>query len=645
MKREKMARIIGLVDEKFVEEAAPRRKRRGRKPLALALVAAVLTLAILGGALFLFVPYSDKSPIIDIDKYRDSEYYPLIEAMYNITIQNAFTLNLPMNNFDRIFAQVKNTMAPTDDLLYGVEEDTAGSNDTPGYVETTDNQVEGVIEGDRIKRSTTHIFYLGVETIYIYEILGEQTSLVSSLKLTASEGKMILDDGLEFYLSEDCSRLTVVAPMWDVNSKRSKCSVDIISIDVSNPAEPKEAQRVSISGQYVSSRLVDGCVMVVTNFVVYGEPDFSVESEFIPQITTDDEERSIAMEDIFLPEADAQNATYTVIVMLDESDLSIDDELALFSYSKELYVSQDKIFASMGYVDVIETDIDVDSSTKKTTRKVVNKTEIAVISYDNSGFETLGSISIDGTVLNQYSMDEHDNILRVVSTTNETYSEKEIFSGGGESSIVTGRKKNTSLYCVELDNFSVIASVEGFAPEGEEVTSVRFNGDICYVCTADTKFYRDPVYFFDLSDVNNITYTDTGDIEGYSSSLVDMGEGLLLGIGYVDSLDSLKLELYVEEGEAVRGIASMEKFSVAYSDNYKAYFIDREHDLIGLAIYDYKKQNSFYNLYGFDGSGFVELCSVDIEGTELDICRGTIIDGVLYVLFEDKLYTQMIFGE
>ena len=176
MKREKMARIIGLVDEKFVEEAAPRRKRRGRKPLALALVAAVLTLAILGGALAVFAMRDDGS--VNIEHYKDSEYYPLIEALSCIEKEELYT------------------KAP--EFIY----EGLGK---PNYVEVTDNQVSGVIEGDLFKRSETHIFYLFDGLLSIYEIDGEKTEAVSSLRVDYSgSGRRGYDE--EIYLSEDGTR-------------------------------------------------------------------------------------------------------------------------------------------------------------------------------------------------------------------------------------------------------------------------------------------------------------------------------------------------------------------------------------------------------------------------------------------------------
>jgi uncharacterized secreted protein with C-terminal beta-propeller domain len=101
-------------------------------------------------------------------------------------------------------------------------------------------------------------------------------------------------------------------------------------------------------------------------------------------------------------------------------------------------------------------------------------------------------------------MDEYDGNLRVFTTTSDT-------------------SVNVSLFIINAEKLKVVKSVEGFAPAGESVRSARFEKTTAYVCTS--KLFTDPVFFFDLSDINNITYKDTGTIEGYSTSLVDFTNG------------------------------------------------------------------------------------------------------------------------
>ena len=74
----------------------------------------------------------------------------------------------------------------------------------------------------------------------------------------------------------------------------------------------------------------------------------------------------------------------------------------------------------------------------------------------------------------------------------------------------------------------------------------------------------DPVFFFDLSDLNNITYKDTGTIEGFSTSLVNFGDGYLLGIGR-ESWSTFKAEIYTEADSGVEAFCSFVQENANYS--------------------------------------------------------------------------------
>ena len=228
----------------------------------------------------------------------------------------------------------------------------------------------------------------------------------------------------------------------------------------------------------------------------------------------------------------------------------------------------------------------------------------------NGGDELVGegSVIIEGSVHDRYSMDEYEGILRVFATTSwSEYKNNETYYSFGISNA------NVSLYCIDISDFSVVASVENFAPYGESVQSARFDGDTAYVCTAIE--LSDPVFFFDLSDLDNITYKHTGTIEGFSTSLIDFGEGFSVGIG-VGSYGYLKIEAYVEDGDNVTPLCSYEA-DAYYSENYKSYYIDRENGLIGLGITDYSyegNERGRYILLHFDGYKFTELVNVPLVG-------------------------------
>jgi len=91
-------------------------------------------------------------------------------------------------------------------------------------------------------------------------------------------------------------------------------------------------------------------------------------------------------------------------------------------------------------------------------------------------------------------MDQYVGILRVVTSTAVT-GFRETFYGEFVSVTNNVTERNVNLYCVDLTDWTVKASVIGFAPAGEEATSVLFDGVNAYVCTAEVITLTDPVYF------------------------------------------------------------------------------------------------------------------------------------------------------
>jgi uncharacterized secreted protein with C-terminal beta-propeller domain len=160
------------------------------------------------------------------------------------------------------------------------------------------------------------------------------------------------------------------------------------------------------------------------------------------------------------------------------------------------------------------------------------------------------------------------------------------------------------------------------------VKSARFDGANAYVCTSVE--LSDPVFFFDLSDIDNITWKDTGTIEGFSSSLVNFGDGFLLGIGRGNSWNTVKIEVYEESGDGVVSVCKYEVEQGYYSNDYKSYFIDREKGLVGLGI-DRYDGDARYVLLHFNGYDIYEIANVLQGDGYLESYRAFIEDGYLYV--------------
>ena len=132
-------------------------------------------------------------------------------------------------------------------------------------------------------------------------------------------------------------------------------------------------------------------------------------------------------------------------------------------------------------------------------------------------------------------------------------------------------------------------------------------------------------------------------IDGFSSSLIQLGDGFLLGIGQ-ENWEYNKIEVYEERDGQVVSV-DVYKYTGEHSSDYKGYLIDRENDLFGLCItgvyvesngkYEY---NDVYVLLHFNGYELVEVANIKLYTNRYpDRVRAFIKDGYLYVTDDERI--------
>ena len=584
-----------------------------------------ITIIVIGAlGLFLFLPYAPVTS--DISGYSSSAYFPLIEGI------EAYRLSFKQPRFKNNFEVLAGITSLMGGLLLGGTDMAPGGDDfseeVPGsngsYVEATDNQVSGVIESDLMKMTDKYIFRLGwrsdvnyrTNLLRVYSIAKEDSDLVAEFEIPRFENEFFKDyhDG-EMFLSQDGNTVTVIKNYTDEKTNTSK--LGIISIDVSDIGNISTKAMVSIDGSLNTSRMVDGKLLLISEYYFNKDSiDYNDPSTFVPTIDAGEGAKPIEFEDIIYPSS-VGNTRYSVVALLDADSLQLMGANALLNFTENVYISETKVYITREYNEKIESENGYTTS---------NKSDIAVLDYSGDTLEKKGVITVRGWTEDQYSLDELDGYLRVVTSTTDNH-----YPNDGES-IGFRSIRNVSLYIFSLADNGLKYKVEDFAPDGEEATAVRFDGDKCYVCTAEVVTFTDPVYFFDLSNYENITYTDTGIIEGYSEHLINMGDGFLLGIGMEDRIYS-KVEIYEETENGVVSVAEF-KFRGDYSDDYKAYLVDRENKLFGFGIdcyRDYEGDDSghVYILLHFNGYEFT-VYTVDTI-IDADTVRAAYIDGYLYI--------------
>lgn len=618
--------------EKSYEKAAAIKAKRKRLGIIAGAASVCMCLAVIVSSV-LFVPYRvypfSVANAPDISKYYGSEYYNIIKSVNELTYGDS-EIYYTTTNYDKWF---NSSLPPTSDG------DLAGS--TPdvsapptNYEEVTANQVAGVIEGDIFKRTSENIFYLswGVDSLElrIYPIDIENSQVVSTCRVH-NDGYPHYSLSGEMFLSTDGNTITVFSNAYTrLGGSRIIRYTEITQLDVSDVNDIKVTGKLFVSGNYVSARLVGGKFLLITDFNVSRYPDFDDQRQFLPQTGEEGEMESLSPDNIICP-AEPTSASYTIVCTIDEN-FKIDGKYAFMSYTETVYVSEKNIFTARNYTDTVEGS--------KSKKDLCNYTEISCISHSDGKLEYVGSANVPGSVLNQYSMDERDNVLRV-ATTERLYTIRKYhgyYSYEYQSEVT--EKRNASVYCVDLKNFTIIGSLKRFAPDGEVVRAARFDGDKAYVCTSFEN--TDPVFAIDLSDISNITCKDTGTIPGYSMSLTRFYDDTLLGIGY-DGDNNLKVEIYRENDCKVESVAVYgrdDALLTSFSSDFKAYFIDAEDGYIGLAINEYKYSDSFahslwetsYILLKFDGESLTLAIEEKFDYSDCGLYRATEIDGNLYIL-------------
>mmetsp|Transcript_16972 Transcript_16972/g.38188 ORF Transcript_16972/g.38188 Transcript_16972/m.38188 type:complete len:894 (-) Transcript_16972:77-2758(-) len=186
------------------------------------------------------------------------------------------------------------------------------------------------------------------------------------------------------------------------------------------------------------------------------------------------------------------------------------------SYSTKIYASRSMLFiGTEGY------EYDSGSNSYDESSFIVG------FSIDSSSTRAVGKSfgKVDGFLLNQYSMDQHGNHLRVATTNKAQWSlvpgdESDDFYTWKSESKVSNQlavlKVPTSNNIVDMNKVGAIEANQGIGLPNEEIKAVRFFGDVGYVVTFEK---TDPFYTLDLSDPNDPQIVGELKISGFSSYL------------------------------------------------------------------------------------------------------------------------------
>lgn len=382
----------------------------------------------------------------------------------------------------------------------------------------TNVQVQGVDEADIVKQDGEYIYHLTGNTVKISRVYPpNQAELKSSTKL---------DQGLntgEMYISGN--RLVLTASKWDSEVYPMPLMEKTASImppwrgqyvtiaqvwDISDRSNPKKMRTIEFNGSLSSSRLIAGKVYLIMNSwspwdaldlmpneknLVPAYKDSRSGDEFIPMA-------GCAEVSYFDPRPTRQYLAVASVPVSGEGE--VEKEVILGS-SDTIYSSLENLYVARqewSYSPVRDSENLQDQGEKTIVYKFALKD--GKILFQNQG-------SVQGRLLNQFSLDEFESNLRIATTKVSSWDL---------------RQSTNNVFILDSD-MKPRGDMQGIAP-GETIYSVRFMGKKGYMVTFRT---IDPLFVFDLSNPDAPKILGKLKIPGYSDYLHPMDENHLIGVG------------------------------------------------------------------------------------------------------------------
>ena len=305
----------------------------------------------------------------------------------------------------------------------------------------------------------------------------------------------------------------------------------------------------------------------------------------------------------------------------------------LNSYTATFYMSENNLYL----INTSYTGYKIQSIYNQLGENASNIcNQISTISIFDYNLNAVGSIRLAGSILNQFSIDEHNNYLRVVSTNTSM--------------------PVTKLNAISIYDLSTLQRVgyldQDIGLDRQIVKSVRYDNDTCYVVTYEN---TDPLYEIDLTDVTAPKIVSVYKAPGWSNYLHTFeinGEKYLFGIGYDDDRITRKISVYKND-ETTSQIGKdfkiswlnvnpdlyLEDLYQSNLNNHKALFIynDGENLYLGVSL----TQKAYYIFkIDVDAENVVSIYKTVTHKNEFIDSRCYLINGYMYVTQGETVHKE-----
>ncbi len=427
------------------------------------------------------------------------------------------------------------------------------SQNTGGDFYNTNVQVEGIDEGDIVKTNGENIYIASLNKIAIVSAKNGQMEVKGSIILSNNHSIS------EFYI--DNNSIVVIGNRYEHENYYYKGKL-FSFVNIYNINNLELIKSYEIEGRLTSSRKKDNYIYILSKHYTYNDDILPIYSDTTTQV----KDKAIDLNTVmYIPNRLVSNYMTVSVISTNPSEKT--ESLSILSDGYTTYMNQNSLY--------------ITAYTYNKTRQ----TSIIKFNIDKNKIIYSASGVVDGNILNQFSLDEYDNYLRIATT------------GNGAN----------NLYVLDK-NLNIVGSINDLA-KGERIYAIRFMGDKGYMVT-----FRqiDPLFTFDLSNPTNPKVLGELKIPGFSNYLHPVYENILLGIGYDTGVtNGIKLSLFdvsdmskpTEIDNIVLGTSGSRTEATS---NHKAIMYKLSEGLVGFTAYinDYNKDGS-PNI--FDGAVLIEM--------------------------------------
>lgn len=632
----------------------------------------------------------NSSPAVDsagLPRLNDLEtFYQLVR--YSDNMRNYLKYDVKGNVFDGSLVKEKaapmtslpaSEAAPTRNEALEKAANFTGTSDHSG----TNNQVEGVEEGDVVKTDGKYIYCAGKDALRIINADPSNLRVLSTIpykggirEIYICPNKLIVINGVKrFFTAVPDEKYRGIVD--DLFSSPQLTSANVRVYDTADPKRPKLLQDKDYEGGYVSSRMIGGSIYMVTNasvnfFNSYMDDEYTEifckndKAGFRRLLNEDPEERDallkltgcktadelftavrailedsvtpgytdnitgkvnkIKLKDIpYFPDMIRPNYLMTVGIDLNSGQSEVK---AYMGSSRELYVSESHLYAALPAYDynVIRSKLQGYPCYDYNTTIYKFGLQNGRVAYEAKG-------KAPGVILNQFSMDEHEGIFRIATTT-----------GQWNDSTVN------NIYAMDED-LAITGSLEDIA-EGEKIYSTRFAGDRIYMVTFRQ---MDPFFVIDASNPKKLSVLGYLKVPGFSTYMHILDNSHVLGFGS-DTKETgsggvvaggFKLSLFdvtdVSNPKEIKKEVIGQKASSALENDHKALMISLEKGIMGFPlVYTDRGDVSFAGYYMYkistdDFDYFGRISHIQGKTVMSGAREGLLIERGIYI--GDYLYT------